>query len=119
MDCIVLLIHYRAGQMLLFDFSLWHKRLGHVSKTIMQNMPKFKHLSTDSAAQVCITCPLAKFTKLPYHQSTSRASKPFDLVHLDTWGPYKVRTRGNFRYFLTLVDDHTCMTWIFFVKTQV
>ena len=117
--CFVDPLQSRSNVAVYNDFSLWHKRLGHVSKTTMQNMPKFKHLSTDSAAQVCITCPLAKFTKLPYHQSTSHASKTFDLVHLDIWGPYKVCTRGNFRYFLTLVDDHTRMTWIFFVKTQV
>lgn len=62
---------------------------------------------------MCLTCLATEFTKLPFQLSDSYASKPFDLVHLDTWGPYKVCTRGRYRYFLTLVDDHIRMTWLY------
>ncbi|XP_063941175.1 uncharacterized protein LOC135149402 [Daucus carota subsp. sativus] len=98
------------------DSALWHKRFGHVSKSTMNHMPQFKHLTADSNAETCLTCPLAKFAKIPYQRSTSHAAEPFDLVHLDTWGPYKVSTRGHFRYFLTLVDDHTHMTWVYLLR---
>lgn len=61
---------------------------------------------------------MAKFTKLPYKLSDTRADMPFDLIHIDTWGPYKVNTRGLFKYFLTVVDDHTRYTWLFLMKNK-
>lgn len=55
---------------------------------------------------------MAKFSKLPFQLSDSHALSSFYLIHLDIWGPYKVPTKGNHRYFLTLVDDHSRYTWI-------
>lgn len=34
------------------------------------------------------------------------------MIHMDIWGPYRVATRMNHRYFLTLADDHNRVTWI-------
>ena len=59
---------------------------------------------------------MAKFAKLPYDISTSCASNCFDLVHIDIWGAYRVPTRGNFRYFLTIVDDHSRATWVYLLQ---
>ena len=61
----------------------------------------------------CLTCPMAKLTKLPFTYSDSSSDSAFDLVHMDTWGPYKVPTNGKFRYFLTLVDDYSRATWTY------
>lgn len=35
---------------------------------------------------ICLTCPMARFTKLPYSLSDSIACLPFNLVHIDIWG---------------------------------
>ena len=43
---------------------------------------------------------------------------PFDLVHCDVWGPYPVTAHYGYRYFLTLVDDYTCFTWVFLLKNK-
>ena len=40
----------------------------------------------------------------------------FDLLHLDVWGPYKSPTHVGYRYFLTIVDDYSRMTWLFLMK---
>ncbi|XP_063941521.1 uncharacterized protein LOC135149668 [Daucus carota subsp. sativus] len=69
--------------------ALWHHRLGHASVTKLKHIPCVKPYVHDKS-QICITCPMAKFAKLPYSESTSHASVPFELIHLDTWGPYKV-----------------------------
>lgn len=52
---------------------------------------------------LCLACPLAKFTKLPFTKRESRASKMFNLVHIDTWGPYKVHYRANSSTFSLLL----------------
>lgn len=50
--------------------------------------------------------------------STHRAKEPFELIHIDTWGPYRVQTREGFRYFLTIVDDFSRVTWIHLLKAK-
>lgn len=56
---------------------------------------------------------MAKFTKLPYAFSDSHVSECFHLIHIDIWGPYKVSINGNFRYFLTIMDDCSRATWTY------
>lgn len=77
------------------ESNLWHQRLGHTAYSTLRHLPPLSgHIS--SITQVCATCPLAKFTKLPYSLSDSHASHAFDLVHMDIWGPYKQPSRGKF-----------------------
>jgi transposase InsO family protein len=42
----------------------------------------------------------------------------FDLVHIDTWGPFYVLTKDGFRYFLTIVDDFSRATWNYLLKNK-
>ncbi|KAL2945178.1 Retrovirus-related Pol polyprotein from transposon RE1 [Bienertia sinuspersici] len=95
--------------------TVWHLRLGHAPLerlAIIQGLKGFDK----SQAEVCLTCPVAKLTKQPFKRSNSRASQPFELIHIDTWGPYRV-PQGH-KFFLTIVDDHTRTTWIYLMKTK-
>lgn len=56
--------------------------------------------------------------KLMFPSSKSHAEKPFDLIHVDIWDSYRVFTRGKFRYFLTLVDDCTRVTWVYLMEMK-
>lgn len=99
------------------NLDIWHHRLGHApipKIKLIPHMPKF----IKSYDKICITCPMARFTKLHFPVSESHDLQSFDLIHLDIWGPYKECTRENFRYFLTLVDDHTRYTWIYLLKLK-
>ena len=93
-------------------FTLWHHRLGHAPISKLKHIPLLQSIIKPSS-QVCVTCPMSKFSKLPFDLSTSHAAAPFELVHIDTWGPYRVQTRGKYKYFLTVVDDCTRFTWVF------
>uniref|UniRef100_A0A803MUI4 GAG-pre-integrase domain-containing protein n=1 Tax=Chenopodium quinoa TaxID=63459 RepID=A0A803MUI4_CHEQI len=73
-------------------FAIWHHRLGHASLGKLQHIPCVKN-TIKKNNQICITCPMAKFTNLPYQLSESHADKPFELIHMDIRGPYKVCTR--------------------------
>ena len=35
---------------------------------------------------MCLTCPMAKFTKLPYDLNKKIEHTPFALTHIDVWG---------------------------------
>ncbi|GJW64924.1 putative RNA-directed DNA polymerase [Tanacetum coccineum] len=47
----------------------------------------------------------AKRTREPFPLSDHVSTELGELVHLDLWGPYKVTSKDDFRYFLTIVDD--------------
>ncbi|XP_056688780.1 uncharacterized protein [Spinacia oleracea] len=66
-----------------------HARLGHPSLSKMKcvNSEFCKGFSEYN----CIVCYKAKQHKLPFTISTSQANACFDLIHVDLWGPYKVR----------------------------
>ena len=80
-----------------------HARLGHTSFSKMQHIPScIQHLSDTFTCDVCVQ---AKMHRLPFNKSSIHTSFPFQLIHLDVWGPYKVANICGAHYFLTIVDD--------------
>ncbi|KAL4346996.1 hypothetical protein GQ457_17G018750 [Hibiscus cannabinus] len=99
--------------------SIWHARLGHASLRVLHKTPFLQNISLNSdCVQSCSVCPLAKQSRLPFSLSTTSTSKPFELVHLDLWGPYRVSTHSGHMFFLTIVDDFTRMTWVYLLKLK-
>jgi hypothetical protein len=47
----------------------------------------------------------------------NRASSPFELVHSVVWGLVNIAS-NNFQYFVTFVDDHSRMTWLFLMQNR-
>ncbi|CAN1767205.1 Retrovirus-related Pol polyprotein from transposon RE2 [Linum perenne] len=93
---------------------LWHMRLGHASLSVIRQAVG---CNVDNV-EPCVVCPLAKQRRLPFNKSSSHASVCFDLLHIDIWGPYSVPTVDGHKYFLTIVDDFSRMTWIFLMKLK-
>lgn len=60
---------------------------------------------------ICSICPMARQQRMSFPHSTIHSTTPFQLVHIDIWGPYNTQTYNSFKYFLTLVDDFTRVTW--------
>ncbi|KAL2921093.1 Retrovirus-related Pol polyprotein from transposon RE1 [Bienertia sinuspersici] len=98
--------------------TLWHMRLGHAPMRRIQKIEGLNGCKNSDEKDVCIICQLVRFIKLPYTISQLRASKPFELIHLDIWGPYKVSARGGYKYFMTVVDDHSRVTWVTLLKQK-
>lgn len=96
-------------------FTIWHHRLGYASLSKLQ-LVEFEKPHIKENSSLFVTCPLSKFTKLSFPISESRASAPFELIHIDIWGPYRECTRGKFRYFLTIVDDYSRSTWVYLLE---
>lgn len=95
----------------------WHLRLGHAHLSKIKLIPDISY-TPSSESTVCVTCPMTKFTKLPFAASNSQAKSEFELIHLDIWGPYKECTKGTYRYFLTIVDDKTRYTWVYLLSLK-
>jgi len=94
------------------DMELWHKRLGHC------NIDRLKDkLNKLIINYKCKVCACSKMKNLPYKPSNSRAKKPFDLIHMDTVSSPDSSLYGN-KYFLTILDDHTRYSWVYFLKSK-
>jgi hypothetical protein len=63
-----------------------------------------------------MSCQFGKQTKLPFNNSDSFSSAPFDLVHSNVWCPAPFTLEGGSRYFVIFVDDYSKFTWIYMLK---
>ncbi|RVW85170.1 Retrovirus-related Pol polyprotein from transposon TNT 1-94 [Vitis vinifera] len=60
----------------------------------------------------------AKHTRTVYPQIPYKPSTVFSLVHSDVWGPSRIKNISGTRWFVTFVDDHTRVTWVFLMKEK-
>lgn len=94
--------------------ALWHNRLGHPHIGLLPILSKQYNLSIPAITHLdCYPCNKAKSHKLPFHLSVTHTSEPFELVHMDVWGPSPIPSFSGFRYYLLLVDDYTKYCWLF------
>ena len=75
---------------------LWHKRMGHVSFRKLKYMHvlqgSFSEIKTNIDVTPCDICPRAKQERRSFHNSCISSTKAFELIHVDTWGPYHTKT---------------------------
>jgi len=99
-------------------FDVWHNRLGHMSVSKMNVVPQLANFHNNSKHFVCEICLKAKQHRLPFPTSQISTSSTFELLHIDTWGPYHTKTPLGHRYFLTIVDDYSRGTWTHLMVTK-
>lgn len=80
---------------------VWHQRLGHPSKHKVQVLSKFlniPYVKSDNS-ELCKIYPLAKQKQIYFPSNPHLSKAPFDLVHLDVWGPFQIPTHDGYKYF--------------------
>ncbi|CAI7869937.1 unnamed protein product [Closterium sp. NIES-53] len=67
------------------------------------------------ASAPCSCRPLSHETLLWHHRlgHPSLPQAPLQTLHMDVWGPARVRGQGHERYFLLVVDDYSRYTTVF------
>ena len=71
---------------------LWHKRLGHTSSNVLARTLNIPVTQCSNDVHNCTICPLAKQPRLPFPNSSTMSSSPFQLIHIDVWGPFHTPT---------------------------
>ena len=64
-------------------------------------------------------CKHCVFDKQKQHQFSKVVHKTkatLDYIHADCWSPSHVPYLRGFRYFLSVIDDYSRMTWVFMMK---
>ena len=102
------------------DAAVWHQRFGHTSVkrlALLSDVLGFSKAKNKGSLH-CDICHRAKQKKLSYTLNPKLRAHPFDLLHIDVWGPFSEQTSEGYRYFLTIVDDHTRVTWVYLLRLK-
>ena len=102
---------------------LWHMRCGHL------NFRSLSYLSTknlvsglpvlDANKKTCETCLKGKQSRISFVSEKPKRSKTaLEVIHSDICGPFEVPTIRGSKYFITFVDEHTRMLWLYTIKLK-
>ncbi|KAG8643955.1 hypothetical protein MANES_11G086565v8 [Manihot esculenta] len=93
--------------------------LGHPSTNKMRHLSVVPIISSDVLP--CTVCPMAKQERFVFPSKVEHSLTIFELLHMDLWGPYRIKSVTGAYYMFTIVDDHSRFTWTYMLnsKTQV
>ncbi|CAI7731906.1 unnamed protein product [Closterium sp. NIES-53] len=106
---------------------LWHHRLGHPSvqrlhsmhrRVLISGLPRVLHPLPPSPAPPCLPRVEGRQRAAPHSSSFPPTEAPLQTLHLDVWGPARVRGQGHERYFLLVADNYTRYTMVFPLRTK-
>ena len=99
--------------------SLWHKRLGHISKRRIERLVSDEILdSLDfSDFENCTNCIKGKQTNIRRF-GADRATDVLELIHTDISGPFPAVSWNDQQYFITYIDDFSCYGYIYLIHEQ-
>ena len=103
-------LHHRRQVMLL------HYRLGHHNFSYMRHL--FPNLISNNDSFKCEVCLLVKHTRVSFPIQHYWPSRPFSLIHSDLWGPSRVNSISNKRWFISFINDHTRVCWVYLLHDK-
>ncbi|CAI7840506.1 unnamed protein product [Closterium sp. NIES-54] len=101
---------------------LWHHRLCHpslphlrcmASRTLISGFPRFLPPLPPGPAPTCVPCVESRQCAAPHSSEFPLTEAPLQTLHMDVWGPARVRGQGHERYFLLVVENYSRYTTVF------
>ncbi|CAI7902602.1 unnamed protein product [Closterium sp. NIES-53] len=106
---------------------LWHHRLGHpslprlrgmASRTLVSGLPRSLPPLPPGPAPTCVPCVEGGQRAAPHSSTFPPTEAPLQTLHMDVWGPARVRGQGHEHYFLLVVDDYSRYTTVFPLRSM-
>ncbi|CAI7928169.1 unnamed protein product [Closterium sp. NIES-54] len=106
---------------------LWHHRLGHpslprlrgmASRVLVSGLPRSLPPLPPGPAPTCVPCVEGRERAAPHSSEFPPTEAPLQTLHMDVWGPARVRGQGHERYFLLVVDDYSRYTTVFPLRSK-
>ncbi|CAI7800522.1 unnamed protein product [Closterium sp. NIES-53] len=106
---------------------LWHHRLGHpslprlrgmASRVLVCGLPRSLPPLPPGPAPTCVPCVEGRQRAAPHSSEFPPTEAPLQTLHMDVWGPARVRGQGHERYFLLVVDDYSRYTTVFPLRSK-
>ncbi|CAI7805054.1 unnamed protein product [Closterium sp. NIES-54] len=106
---------------------LWHHRLGHpslprlrgmASHALVSGLPRSLPPLPLGPAPTCVPFVKGRQRAAPHSSSFPPTEAPLQTLHMDVWGPARVRGQRHERYFLLVVDDYSRYTTVFPLRSK-
>ncbi|CAI7909746.1 unnamed protein product [Closterium sp. NIES-54] len=106
---------------------LWHHRLGHpslprlrgmASRVLVSGLPRSLPPLPPGPAPTCVPCVEGRQRAAPHSSEFPPTEAPLQTLHMDMWGPARVRGQGHEHYFLLVVDDYSRYTTVFPLRSN-
>ncbi|CAI7821989.1 unnamed protein product, partial [Closterium sp. NIES-53] len=106
---------------------LWHHRLGHpslprlrgmASRVLVSGLPRSLPPLPLGAAPTCVPCVEGRQRPASHSSEFPPTEAPLQTLHMDVWGPARIRGQGHERYFLLVVDDYSRYTTVFPLRSK-
>ncbi|CAI7778564.1 unnamed protein product, partial [Closterium sp. NIES-53] len=69
-------------------------------------------------APTCVPCVEGRQRAAPHSSEFPPTEAPLQTLHMDVWGPARVRGQGHERYILLVVDDYSRYTTVFPLRSK-
>ncbi|CAI7859868.1 unnamed protein product [Closterium sp. NIES-53] len=106
---------------------LWHHRLGHpslhrlrgmASHVLVSGLPRSLPTLPSGPTPTYVPCVEGRQRAAPHSSTFPPTEAPLQTLHMDVWGPARVRGQGHERYFLLVVDDYSRYTTVFPLRSK-
>ncbi|CAI7923358.1 unnamed protein product, partial [Closterium sp. NIES-54] len=106
---------------------LWHHCLGHpsllrlrgmASRLLVSGLPRSLPPLPQGPGPTCVPCVEGRQRAAPHSSQYPPTAALLQTLHMDVWGPARVRGLGHERYFLLVVDDYSRYTTVFPLRSK-
>ncbi|CAI7787874.1 unnamed protein product [Closterium sp. NIES-54] len=91
---------------------------GMASRVLVSGLPRSLPPLPSGPTPTCIPCVEGRQRAAPHSSAFPPTEAPLQTLHMDVWGPARVRGQGHERYFLLVVDDYSRYTTVFLLRSK-
>ncbi|CAI7902159.1 unnamed protein product [Closterium sp. NIES-54] len=88
------------------------------SRVLVSGLPRSLPPLPPGPAPTCVPCIKGRQRAASHSFEFSPIEAPLQTLHIDVWGPARVRGQGHERYFLLVVDDYSRYTTVFPLRSK-
>ncbi|CAI7734836.1 unnamed protein product, partial [Closterium sp. NIES-54] len=88
------------------------------SRVLVSVLPRSLPPLPPGPAPTCVPCVEGRQRAAPHSSEFPPTEAPLQTLHMDVWGPARVCGQGHERYFLLVVDDYSCYTTVFPLRSK-
>ncbi|CAI7843539.1 unnamed protein product [Closterium sp. NIES-53] len=88
------------------------------SRVLVSGLPRSLPPLPSGPAPTCVPCVEGRQRAAPHSSDFPPTEAPLQTLHMDVWGPARIRGQGHERYFLLVVDDYSRYTTVFPLRSK-
>ncbi|CAI7818684.1 unnamed protein product [Closterium sp. NIES-54] len=88
------------------------------SRVLVSGLPRSLPPLPPGPGPTCVPCVEGRQRAAPHSSEFPPTEAPLQTLHMDVWGPARVRGQGHERYFLLVVEDYSRYTTVFPLRSK-